>query len=86
MEDGDGDPIDLAGYVFRSQLRRTADNGLVAEFGIFVSGSTVTRTLNPNVTAGLSGTYVHDFQWTDPQSRIRTLLSGNFEIEPEVTR
>lgn len=86
MEDGDNDPIDLVGYQFKSQLRRTADNGLVAEFGISVSGSTVTRTLAPNVTEGLSGTYVHDFQWTEPSGKIRTLLSGNFDIEPEVTR
>ena len=86
MEDGEGDAIDLSGYTFRSQLRRTADNGLVAEFAISVSGSTVTRSLSPAVTAGLSGTYVHDFQWTDPQGRIKTLLSGEFEIEPEVTR
>jgi hypothetical protein len=86
MEDGEGDAIDLTGYTFRSQLRRTADNGLVAEFGISVSGSTVTRSLAPLVTAALDGTYVHDFQWTDPQGRIRTLLSGNFEIEAEVTR
>jgi hypothetical protein len=86
MEDGEGDALDLSGYQFRSQLRRTADNGLVAEFAISVSGSTVTRSLTPVVTSGLSGTYVHDFQWTDPQGRIRTLLSGNFEIEAEVTR
>lgn len=86
MEDGEGEPLDLTGYAFRSQIRRTADNGLVAEFGISTSGSTVTRSLSPSVTAGLEGTYVHDFQWTDPQGRIRTLLSGNFEIEPEVTR
>ena len=86
MEDGEGDAIDLSGYTFRSQLRRTADNGLVAEFAISVSGSTVTRSLSPAVTAGLSGTYVHDFQWADPQGRIKTLLSGSFEIEAEVTR
>lgn len=86
MEDGDGDAIDLSGYVFKSQLRRTADNGLVAEFAITVAGSTVTRTLTSSVTSGLDGTYVHDFQWTDPQGRVRTLLSGQFEVEPEVTR
>jgi hypothetical protein len=86
MEDGDGEAIDLTGYTFKSQLRRTADNGLVAEFGITVAGSTVTRSLTSSVTTGLDGTYVHDFQWTDPQGRIRTLLSGQFEIEPEVTR
>jgi len=86
MEDGEGDALDLTGYTFRSQLRRTADNGLVAEFAISVDGSTVTRSLNPGVTAGLDGTYVHDFQWTDPSGKIRTLLSGEFEVEAEVTR
>jgi DNA-binding NarL/FixJ family response regulator len=86
MEDGEGEPLDLTGYTFRSQIRRTADNGLVAEFTISTDESTVTRSLLPAVTAGLEGTYVHDFQWTDPQGAIRTLLSGNFEIEAEVTR
>jgi hypothetical protein len=86
MEDGEGDALDLTGYSFKSQLRRTADNGLVAEFAISVSGSTVTRSLNAGVTANLDGTYVHDFQWTDPSGKIRTLLSGEFEIEAEVTR
>jgi hypothetical protein len=86
MEDGEGDPIDLTGYAFRSQLRRTADNGLVAEFSISVDGSTVTRSFIPSVTAGFEGVYVHDFQWTDPQGRVRTLLSGSFEVEAEVTR
>ena len=86
MEDSNGEAIDLGGYTFASQLRRKADNGLTADFTITVSGSTVTRSLDAATTAGLDGTYVHDFQWTDPDGRIRTLISGNFEIEPEVTR
>ena len=86
FEDGEGDLLDLTGYSFKSQIRRTADNGLVAQFAISVDGSVVTRSLNPSVTADLDGTYVHDFQWTTPQGRIQTLISGNFDIEPEVTR
>ena len=86
MEDGDGDAIDLTGYSFKSQLRRTADDSVVAEFSISTSESTVTRTLSAAVTADLSGTYVHDFQWTNPSGQVRTLFSGDFEIEPEVTR
>ena len=86
FEDGEGDLLDLTGYAFQSQIRRTADNGLVAQFNISASGSVVTRSLEPGITAGLEGTYVHDFQWTTPQGRIQTLLSGNFDIEPEVTR
>jgi len=88
MEDGDGDPIDLANYSFASQLRRTADEALIVNFTVNVdtSTSTVTRTLSPNVTATLTGTYVHDFQQTNPSGQVRTLFSGEFEIEPEVTR
>ena len=86
FEDGESEPIDLTGYTFKSQLRRTADNGLVAEFGITADSESVTRRLEPAVTLGLDGTYVHDFQWTDPDGNIRTLFTGNFEIEAEVTR
>lgn len=88
MEDSDGEAIDLAGYTFRSQLRRTADGAVVAEFAMSTDlpTSTVTRSLNAGITSGLSGTYVHDFQWTNPSGQIRTLFSGEFEIEPEVTR
>jgi len=88
MEDSDGEAIDLTGYTFRSQLRRTADDGIVAEFSMStnLATSTVTRTLNAGVTQGLEGTYVHDLQWTNPSGQVRTLFSGEFEIEPEVTR
>lgn len=86
FEDGEGDQIDLEGYEFRSQLRRTADNGLVAEFDTFILENNVERRLPSTVTADLEGVYVHDLQWTDPQGRVRTLVSGNFEIQPEVTR
>jgi hypothetical protein len=86
MEDGDGDALDLTGYTFQSQLRRSPDGAVVAEFGIAVLGNIVTRTLDSGLTSTLDGEYVHDFQWTDPTSNIRTLFGGKFEIEPEVTR
>ena len=87
FEDGEGDAIDLFGYTFKSQLRRTADNGLAAEFIMeILDENTVKRRLNADVTSSLNGIYVHDLQWVDPEGRTRTLLSGEFEIEPEVTR
>jgi hypothetical protein len=88
MEDGDGDAIDLTGYSFASQLRRTADGVVVATFSIStnLATSTVTRTLSAGTTSALDGTYVHDFQWTNPSGQVRTLFSGEFEVEPEVTR
>ena len=87
FEDGEGEAISLFDYQFASQLRRTADNGLVADFTMeTVDDSTIRRVLDSSVTSGLTGTYVHDLQWTDPNGNIRTLFSGEFEIEPEVTR
>lgn len=88
FEDGEGSALDLSGYSFYSQIRRTADNGLVADFTIVITGetATVTRSLLPEITSGLEGSYVHDFEWEDPDGNVRTLLTGNFEIEPEVTR
>ncbi len=86
IEDDEGNPLDLTGYSFRSQLRRTADNDLVAEFSILINGPRVIRSLPSSVTSGLRDSYVHDFQWTDPSERIRTLFSGRFEVEDEVTR
>lgn len=86
FEDGEYEAIDLTGYQFKSQLRRTADNGLEAEFDIASDTESVTRSLSETVTKDLTGVYVHDFQWTDPDGNIQTLFTGEFEIEPEVTR
>jgi hypothetical protein len=86
MEDSEGNQLALVGYQFRSQIRRTPLDRVAAEFQISVSGSTVTRSLLPSVTAQLEGIYVHDFQWINPQGETRTLLAGSFEVENEVTR
>lgn len=88
FEGATGDLIDLIGYQFSSQIRRTPEGDVAAQFSIDINldDSTVTRTLAPEVTSDLSGVYAHDFQWTDPQGRVRTLLSGQFEVEAEVTR
>jgi hypothetical protein len=88
LEDGDGDPLDLTGYSFASQLRRTADGPLVVAFSTSVNlgTSTVTRSLSSSQTAALDGVYVHDFQWTDPSGKIRTLFAGDFEVVAQVTR
>ena len=86
FQDSDGEDITLAGYTFLSQVRRTTDGPVVAQFTITVNGSNVTRRINASVTQGFEGTYVHDFQWTTPDNIRRTLLTGILEIQAEVTR
>ena len=82
----DGTALDLTGYTFTSQVRRTADGALVASFTVSRDGNVVTRTLSSTTTAGLDGTYVQDLQWSDPSGRVRTLLSGEVEFVEDVTR
>jgi hypothetical protein len=84
--DGDGDALDLDGYQFSSQLRETAGGTVVASMTITTGTATVTRSLGTAVTAGLSGKYVHDFQWVTPDSDVRTLFAGSFTVVDEVTR
>lgn len=86
FQDEDGEDISLSGYVFLSQIRRTAAGDVVASFTITVSGNEVTRRVPAAVTATLDGKYVHDFQQRTPDNIVRTLLTGVVEVEPEVTR
>jgi hypothetical protein len=88
FRDEDGSLLGLGGYTFLSQVRQSAAGTAVATFTISVDTdtSTVVRSLGTAVTAGLSGKYVHDLQWTDPESRVRTLIAGEFEVVAEVTR
>lgn len=84
--DGDGTPISLEGYTFTSQIRREAGGTVIAAMTISADTEQVTRSLGTAVTAGLSGEYVHDFQWLTPQSQVRTLFAGTFKVVAEVTR
>jgi hypothetical protein len=88
FRDADGSLLDLVGYSFASQVRQTAAGAAVATFDITVDtdSSTVVRELGTAVTAGLVGRFVHDLHWLDPDSRVRTLLGGRFEVVAEVTR
>jgi phosphate-selective porin len=88
FRDTDGSLLDLFGYTFASQVRATAAGSAVATFDITVdlNESKVVRTLGTAVTSGLLGRFVHDFQWTDPEDRVRTLIGGRFDVQAEVSR
>ena len=83
--DSDGEPIDLDGYTFQSQVRRT-DGTLLASFTIVRDGNAVTRRLSRSVTAGISEPHVHDLQWSDPSGNVRTWVSGRLLPVEQVTQ
>jgi len=84
----DGSLMDLNGYTFLSQVRQTAAGSAVATFDISVDAdeAKVVRSLGTAVTSGLSGRFVHDLQWKDPDDRVRTLIGGGFDVRSEVSR
>ena len=89
VRDTDGSLLDLDGYTFASQVRQTAAGSAVVSMTVTVDTdeSKVTRTFGTAVSAGIApGVYVHDMQWTDPSSRVRTLIAGRFTVKAEVTR
>jgi hypothetical protein len=88
FKDADGTLLGLAGYEFFSQVRVSAAGSAVATFNITVDldESKVVRSLGTAVTSGLEGRFVHDFQWKDPDDRVRTLIGGRFDVRAEVSR
>lgn len=91
FKDDDGAAINLTGYTFAAQMRRTpSDTAVLATFSFTITsaaGGTVDMTLSKTVTAGLQpGVYPYDVQWTDAAGKVRTVLAGKVTVLAEVTR
>jgi len=88
FRDSDGEPLDLTGYSFQSQVRETPESAVIGTFTCTpdLAESTVTRLLVRAVTSDMEGNYYHDMQWTDPAGLVKTLIQGRFIVVPEITR
>jgi len=81
----DGQPIDTGGYTFAAQIRSAPlpNGALLAEFSVTpVTGGAILR-LTSAQTEDLRGDLVWDFQSASPL--VRTWISGNVLVTPEVT-
>lgn len=90
MQDSNGNPLNVAGSTFASQVRRRADYTTVeAVFSVDMTNAAtgvVVFTLSSVQTAGLlAGRYRYDVHQTTG-STVLTLTYGNFEVRGEVTR
>lgn len=93
--DSNDDPIDLAGYTARLQIRSlptTLIPALTLTTGNGITVDVLTATFEVHATADQTrsisaGFYYYDLEITAPVSGIITrLVQGKIEINPEVTR
>jgi hypothetical protein len=85
----DGTPADITGYTARAQIRRAvadSDPIVVAEMASSVASPVVNLSLTRTQTATMNGRYVWDLQLTSDTGTVTTILAGNVNVKPEVTR
>lgn len=89
-------PYDLTGHSARMHVRRTIDSAallleLTTENGRLVINpaediNTIHINVSASVTASVTTSGVYDIEIIDPYGVVSRVLSGNFELDPEVTR
>ena len=86
VRDADDNPIDLSGYSFEGQIRKTP-NQEVAEFYLNVTaGSEGVVSIFIEDTTSLYSQMYFDVQATSPEDVVNTILRGVIVKEQDVTR
>lgn len=90
VTDSNAAPINLTGYTAQAQLKTSFADASPIDFVCTLTTPTagvVTIYMAPATTAGLTagGTYIWDFQLTEPGGDVRTYLAGDVNVIPEVT-
>ena len=90
-----GTPVNVSGYTAKMQIRKSATSGTVVFEFSTANGRITTGTSDgkftllalPADTANVAGgTYVYDFDVTAPDGTNTTLLSGTFQVIPQVSQ
>lgn len=86
----DGSPLNLTGWTAHSQLRKgIADCNAEVIYAIgttIVAPDKVILSIPNSVTTTLKGRYAWDLDLTNPEGGISTIMAGNADVRPEVTR
>ncbi len=89
LEDNLGVPLDLTGYTAAAQIRSTFDDPVSYDFDATITPLTGTIDLILTSVVSetiLAGSYVWDFQVTEPSGNVRTYITGDVTVFDEVTR
>lgn len=90
LTDENGDPFNLSNYDARSSFRRSyySTNSTNFVVQVFPANSTLTLTLNANVSANVNaGRYVYDVEIFDANTEdVFRVVEGILTITPEATK
>lgn len=90
MTDANSNPINLTGYTGKSCIKSGYAASSEYDATITITTPTtgvVTVTYPSSVTETiLAGSYIWDFQLTDPSGNVRTYLTGDVTVYDEVSR
>lgn len=89
LQDTEGDPLNLTGYTFQSEFRKTYSSSNVTSFVCTVEQSTngvFSLALAANVSANVTaGRFVYDVKMTDSLGTVSRVMEGILTLNPEVT-
>lgn len=91
IKDSFGVAVDLTGYTADGQLKTSYSDSSPIDFEVTITtplAGVVNVYLAPAVTATLlpDTSYIYDLQLTEPGGDVRTYLTGDATIIPEVTK
>jgi len=101
LKNADTTPINITGYTFRAQMRKSADDslstglsftcnvvdGATGKFSFELSDEqTSTLAVDPVSMDALDSTYVWDLEMESPLGKVTALLYGKVNVFREVTK
>lgn len=85
--DENDDPINVANYTARGQIRKHYSSTNAVSFSTALSNGSLVISLTANQTANIvAGRYVYDIELVDPANTVARILEGIVTVTPEVTR
>jgi hypothetical protein len=91
LTDLNDNPVNLTGYTFRSQMRKSYGSNSYTAFTVTADADRTTGklylTLTATQTSGLrAGRYVYDIEIVSAINEVTRVLEGITTVTPEVTR
>jgi hypothetical protein len=89
IKDATGKPINVTGYIFRGQIRKTVTSPVTASFTFTIAdalaGSVRAELLSDQTSKLTALKYVYDWEYEDVQGEEHALIKGNVNVIAEVT-
>ena len=90
ITDSENNPVNLTGYTFRGQIRKTYASTTSVSFTITSTtptGGSINLVLSAAQTSGIkAGRYLYDVEIISSTNIVTRVIEGQIEVTPRVTR